>query len=238
MVERRHVGPRDRVVALRAICRAERRSSRGVNRVVSLLPGGEVASRVPAVRRSDLQIVVVVYVALRTSHRRVSVREREARDGVIERSGRPRRGVMALRAICGRERRSGARVRRVVGLLPGGEVAAGVPAVCRGDLQMIVIVDVALLAGNICVPGGQRKIDRRSGVVACETRVQPAIKRLMAILATARRKICRVLGVRRIGRGLPIFQVTRLALRRQAVEDPRGCLLVAILALNGGVSAQ
>jgi len=73
---------------------------------------------------------------------------------------------------------------------------------------MIVIVDVALLAGNIRVSGRQRKINWRSGMVARETRTQPAIKRLVAILATTWRKIRRILGMGRIGCVLPVLEVT------------------------------
>jgi len=105
-----------------------------VNRVVGLLPGRKMAAGVAAVRWSNLQVVVVVDVALRAGHGRMSVRERESSDSVIECRRGPRRGVVALGAICGGKRGSGTCVRWVVGLLPRGEVASRVPAVGRGDL--------------------------------------------------------------------------------------------------------
>lgn len=54
---------------------------------------------------------------------------------------------------------------RVCRLLPCREVAARVPAVGSGNLQVIVISNVTAQAGHIRVPIGQRETDRRSGVV-------------------------------------------------------------------------
>ena len=56
-------GPRDRVVACRAVRRRERRSCRRVGRIVCRLPGGQVASGVPAVRCRNVQTEVAVDVA-------------------------------------------------------------------------------------------------------------------------------------------------------------------------------
>ena len=49
---------------------------------------------------------------------------------------------------------------RVVGLLPGGEVAAGIPASCRRNLQVVVIVDVAGRARHIGVTSGKQESGR------------------------------------------------------------------------------
>ena len=49
VVERRHVGPGNRVMALGAIGRAKRRPSGGVNRIIGLLPGGQVATGISAI---------------------------------------------------------------------------------------------------------------------------------------------------------------------------------------------
>ena len=56
-------GPRNSVVATGAIGRCEGRSGTWVHRIVGLLPRRQVALRISAVRRSDLQIVVIVDVA-------------------------------------------------------------------------------------------------------------------------------------------------------------------------------
>ncbi len=61
---------------------------------------------------------------------------------------------MALRAIgCG-EGGAGLRMRRCVGLLPGGEVAAGVATIGGDDLKIVIVVDMATGAGHIRVASG------------------------------------------------------------------------------------
>jgi len=238
MVERVHVRPGDRVVTLRAIRGGKGRARRGVNGIVGGLPGGEVAASVPAVSRSRLQIVVVVDVALRALQIRVAVGEREARGAVIKNYVGPGRRVVAVRAIRDAEGRASAWVRRVVSLLPGGEVAAGVAAVSCRDLEMIVVADVALLARHVGVPESQREVDRRRSVIAIEACTEPAIEGLVAGLAATGREVGGILGVRRIGGVLPIFEVTRLAVGGQAVENADGGLLMAVIALHGRVCAE
>jgi len=39
-------------------------------------------------------------------------------------------------------------VRRVIGLLPGRQVASGIPAVGRLDRQIVIVVDVTVRAGT------------------------------------------------------------------------------------------
>lgn len=170
VIERGHIGPRNGVVALRAICGSKRRSCRRVHWIVGLLPLRQVASGVPAIGRLDLQIVVVVDVALRALQVGVTVAQRKSRGAVIEHHIGPRRGVMAVRTIRQGKYRPGARVRRIVGLLPSRQVAARVSAIAGGNLQMIIVVDMALLAGQVGVPEGQREVDRRRGVIAGEAR--------------------------------------------------------------------
>ena len=132
VVKRRHIGPRDCVVTLRAIGRRKSRSRGGMHRVIRLLPGRQVAAGIPAIRGGNLQIVIVVDVALRTLQVCVPVRQREAGRAVIEGHVGPCRRVVAVRTIRQGEGRAGARMRRVIGLLPGGEVAARVAAIrCR-----------------------------------------------------------------------------------------------------------
>lgn len=73
---------------------------------------------------------------------------------MIESGRRPRRRVVALRTIGDGEGGTGLRMRRGVGLLPCGEVAAGVAAIGGGDLKIVIVVDVATGAGDIRVACG------------------------------------------------------------------------------------
>jgi hypothetical protein len=60
-----------------------------MHRVIRLLPGGQVALRISAFRRRNLQIVVAVDMAGRTSHVSVAVRQRESRSVMIELRSQP-----------------------------------------------------------------------------------------------------------------------------------------------------
>lgn len=51
MIERRNVGPRNGVVASGTIRDGKRRAGTGVRRIIGLLPGGQVAAGVAAIRR-------------------------------------------------------------------------------------------------------------------------------------------------------------------------------------------
>ena len=84
MVERSHVRPSDGVVALRTVGGAKGRPGGGVDRIVGLLPGGQVAARVAAVRGRNLESVVIVDVALRALEIGVTVCQRESGGAVIE----------------------------------------------------------------------------------------------------------------------------------------------------------
>jgi hypothetical protein len=64
-VVKHNISPQRRVVARRAICRGKRSPCRRVHWVIGLLPGRQVALRVRAIGRLDLQIVVVIDVAVR-----------------------------------------------------------------------------------------------------------------------------------------------------------------------------
>ena len=232
VIKRRAV-PAHRRVAVRAIRRCERRAGSRVHRVVGLLPIGQVAAGVPAGVRSDLQIVVVVDVTRGAGHIRMAVCQEEPRDAVIERHVCPSRRIVAGRAERSRKGRSRLGVRRVVGLLPGRQVAARVPAIIWPNLQIVVVVDVARSAGHIGVPVRQQKA--RGAVI--EFRSEPVVK-IVAALAFARRKSRPRARVRRIRRLLPFFQVARFASRRQSVEDSRRGSLVALLAGHGRVRAK
>jgi len=125
-----------------------------VRRIIGLLPGRQMASRVPAVGRGSRQRVVIVDVAVRAgrhfARRRhlVCIGQRETRRTVIKDCRCPRNGVMACRAVRDGKRRSRSCVRRVIGLLPGGQMASRIPAVVRHDTQAVVTIDVAGFAGR------------------------------------------------------------------------------------------
>jgi len=121
------------------------------------VPGGQVATHAIG----GTQGVIVVDVTGGAGRRRgghVRAGEREARWGMVERGDiGPGNGVVAGRAIGSREGRAWGRVRRVIGLLPGSQVATGIAAVGRRDLQVVVIVDVARSARNVGMAIGQQE---------------------------------------------------------------------------------
>jgi len=98
-------GPGDGVVTRRAVGRCKGRARGRVGRVVGRLPGRQVASGISAIRRRNLQVVVVVDMAGGASghltsvgHQRVRICQREAKGIVIELTVRPFRDGMARRA--------------------------------------------------------------------------------------------------------------------------------------------
>jgi hypothetical protein len=106
VIERGRV-PAFRRVAVRAIpCRKRRPRSR-VHRIVRLLPGRQVATRIPAVGRRNIQTVVVVEVAGCARHIRMPVRQRKTKRRVIEFPVRPLRDRMAGSARGSRIREAG-----------------------------------------------------------------------------------------------------------------------------------
>ena len=121
----------------------------------------------------------------------------------------------------------------IIGLLPRRKMALRVAAIRRDNLQIVVVVDVARCARNVGVAVRQREAGRT--VVEC--RPQPTVK-FVAALAIPRCESRSGGGVRRIGGVLPILQVTRLASRGQSQEHSRCGLLVAFIALHGGMSAK
>src|SRR5215472_14929200 len=116
-----------------------------MRRVIGLLPGGQVASGISAVVRLDGQIVIVVDVAvgagvhLARGRHLVRIRQRKTGRAVIEGGRGTGDRVVAGRAVGCRKRCSGSRVRRVIGVLPGGQVALRVPAIGRLEGQGRVI---------------------------------------------------------------------------------------------------
>ena len=112
-------------------------------------------------------------------------------------------------------------------------MAPGVSAIGWSNLQVVIIVDMALCAGHIRVPVGQREACR----AVIKRGAQPAVE-LVAALAIARRK-CRsrrcVWGIRSV---LPVLQMTGVASGRKSQENPRRSLLVTLFARHSGVCAQ
>lgn len=123
--------------------------------IVGLLPGRQMASGSAAGVGRNVQSVVVVDMARSAGHIRVAKSKREACGAVIEIGRVPSLGRMAVRAICQGKRGTGGCVHRIVRLLPRSEVASRISAVIRRNLQIVIVVDMARRARNICVAVGQ-----------------------------------------------------------------------------------
>ena len=206
-----------------------------MHRVIRVGPIGQMAASGAAIRGRDLQIVVVIDVALCARNRRVAVRKGEAGAGVIKRRSVPTCVVVAIGATCQRESLRGVGVRRIIGLLPSGEVAARVPAVrVRNALKIVVVVDVALRTRHRSV----RAIQNESSHAMVEGGSQPAIKTGVTILAIGGRKGRAGAGVRRVVGLLPIGQMARLTVRRETIENSGRRLLVASFALDRRMGSE
>ena len=110
--------PAGRIVASGAVHRSKRGSRSGVNRIVGLLPGGQMALRISAIGWGNRQIVVVIDVARSAGHIGVSGGEQESCGAVIECCGCPAGCCVACRAIHSRKCSAGRRVHRVCRRLP------------------------------------------------------------------------------------------------------------------------
>lgn len=111
---------------------------------LSAVPLREVAGGVPAIIWLSREIVIVVDVALRAGSCRMSPGQRKACDGVVEGTDiRPGSSVVARRAVGHCEDRTRRRMRGIVGLLPGSQVAASVTTIRRSNLQVVVVIGMA-----------------------------------------------------------------------------------------------
>ena len=155
------IGPTGRIVALRT--QRHREAGSDVVRYVAAHRGGavpvvEVATGVAAVGGLNVQGVVVVDMAGGTGgriRRNVHAGQCEAGDAMVEGTQvRPGDSVVTLRAVRCSEGAASALVWRIVGLLPVSKVAAGIAAIGGCDLQVVIIVDVALRAGDVGVAIG------------------------------------------------------------------------------------
>ena len=137
-----------------------------------LLPFRQVAAGVPAVGRRDRQSVVVVDMARSAGHVGVPIGQQETRRAVIEDRRGPGNRVVASRAVGHRKSRARRGVHRIIGLLPGGQMASRIPAVRRRGRQIVIVVEVAGGARHIRMAIGQQK----PGRAVIELRAQPTVK--------------------------------------------------------------
>ena len=142
----------------------------------------------------------------------------------------PACGRVAIRAIRNSKCRTRGRVDRIVGLLPSGKMAAGVAAIRRSDLQIVVIVDVAGRARHI----GVARSERKTYGTMVEFRRQPTVCGV-ACFAGGREAGSSVVG---ICCGLQIVLVAGNAERRKSLILPNGRALVALLAWHCGVRTK
>ena len=91
-------------------------------------------SRVAAVAVRGIQRVIVVGMAGSARRRKMRAYQGKPRDAVVERCSVPTGGGVAVRAIPRRERCAGSGVHRVVGSLPGGQMALRISAAIHGNL--------------------------------------------------------------------------------------------------------
>jgi len=92
-------GPTSRCVACRAIRKREGRPGCWVYGIGGLLPGGQVASRVPAIVQRGRQIVIVVDMAEGASHVGMALGQRESGRAVVELGIQP--GVKRMASLAG-----------------------------------------------------------------------------------------------------------------------------------------
>ena len=109
-------------------------------------------------------------------------------------------------------------------------MALGIATVCRRNLQIVVVIDVAGSAGHVGVACRER--EPRRAVV--EFRSQPTIRRV-AGLAGGREVRARVIGIRS---GLKVLEMAGDTLRGKTLILAHGGALVAFLARYSGMRAE
>ncbi len=170
---------RDGIVTARAVRHGEYRPRLRMHRGGGSLPaatvvGIQMTPGVSAIGRLSGQVVVVIDVAvgagvdLAGRRHLVRIRQRKTSRRVIKIRVLPGDSIVAVGTGGDRKYRGRRGMRRIGGLLPGGEMAARMSAIGGDNLQVVVTAHVAALAGNIRVPVRQREIDGRGRVVdAC-----------------------------------------------------------------------
>lgn len=124
---------------------------------------------------------------------------------------------MAIGAVRDGKGRARCSVLGVVGLLPSGEMAAGIAAISGRNLEFVIVFDVAAGAGHVGVSIRQSK--SRAAVI--EFGVEPAVKIVAALaIGGCEGRSCACVG--RIRGALPILEVAGIALRGESVENSSG----------------
>jgi len=152
--------PTHRRMAGGTIRHSECRAGCGVRRIIRLLPGRQMASRVATIVLRGRQGVIIIDVA--GSAGRCSVRTGQQKTGraMVEsrrRRRRPTYCVMARAAIRQAKLHPGRWVRRIIGLLPSRQMAARIPAIGRRNHQVIVVINMAGSARHVGMPIRQQK---------------------------------------------------------------------------------
>jgi hypothetical protein len=138
-------------------------------------------------------------MARRTGGRRrghVCSGQRKPGDAVIERRRGPAGCRMASGTICRGKSGAGSGVHGIIGLLPSGQMALRVPAIGRGNRQIVVVIEVAQIAGHVGMPAGQQETGR--AVVECCRR--PTDRRMAGRAVCSRksrtsRRMDRIIGL-------------------------------------------
>ena len=170
------------------------------------------------------EVVIVVHVTLRALQGEVRSGQREAGVVVIERSIRPRRGVVALLASL---RKSLLRVIRVTGVVVVSQVATDARRIGAG--QRVIAVYMALRTQQAGMRPSQREACRRViKVRVCPRRGGVA---LLAVLREIR------LHVIRLRRSLKILEVTARA-GRVCAGQVVVAVYVTLRALQAGVRTR
>jgi hypothetical protein len=71
-------------MAYRTVPYRKLRTRRGVHRIIRLLPGRQMATRVAATVQRGRQVIIVIDVAGGAGHRGMAIRQREVCYGMIE----------------------------------------------------------------------------------------------------------------------------------------------------------
>ena len=210
--------------------RRKSRSGSRVDRCIGLLPGRQMALRVPAIRRSDRQSIVVVDVAQIAGHVGVPIGEQESRGAVVERCCRPADRRVARRAVRKCKCRTGRWMDGICGVLPSHQMALRVPAIGRSNRQIIVVTNMTEGAGHIRMAIGQQE----PGRTMVELGVQPIVKRMTGF--ASRRELCgNMVGISGF---LKIPDVARLACGRKPQVITDGGVLMALIAFHGSMRAE
>src|SRR5437879_12706678 len=151
---------RDGIVTARALGQGEYRPRLRMHRGGGSLPaatvvGIQLTPGVSAIGRLSGQVVVVIDVAvgagvdLAGRRHLVRIRQRKTSRRVIKIRVLPGDGIVAVGTGGDRTYRGCSGMRRIGGLLPGGEMAARMSAIGGDNLQVVVTAPEAALAGTL-----------------------------------------------------------------------------------------